>query len=77
MVEAEENYTMFSNSGSAKLLIEKGTNLEDFIGPPLFSTSKFYDAYKSPPGVVMGLAYNAYGGSVLYIEATKSSFQEK
>jgi ATP-dependent Lon protease len=55
-------------------MVDKDTNIEDFIGPPIFQSKKFYDAYKTPPGVVMGLAYNAYGGSVLYIEATKSSF---
>ena len=27
-----------------------------------------------PPGVVMGLAYNEYGGSALYIEAQLASF---
>lgn len=43
-------------------------NVEDFIGPPVFSSAKMYD--EIPPGVVIGLAYNEYGGSILYIEAT-------
>ena len=32
---------------------------------------------KIPPvGVIVGLAYNAYGGSILYIEATASKIKE-
>ena len=26
-----------------------------------------------PPGVVIGLAYNSHGGSILYIESAKSN----
>lgn len=54
--------------------IEHGKNLEDFIGPPLFQSKKFYNAFRQPPGVVIGLAYNSMGGSILYIEASKASF---
>lgn len=43
--------------------------LEDFIGSPIFSSKKIYPNLQ-PAGVVTGLAYNAYGGSILYIEAT-------
>jgi len=49
-------------------------NLEDFIGFPKFDSKRIYD--KTPPGVVIGLAYNEYGGSILYIEATRSSFKK-
>ena len=54
--------------------IEHGQNLETFIGPPLFQSKKFYNEFRQPPGVVIGLAYNSMGGSILYIEASKASF---
>lgn len=47
--------------------------IEKFIGHPLYRSSKFYTTLP-PPGVVIGLAYNEYGGSILYIESTQSSF---
>ncbi len=28
-----------------------------------------------PPGIIVGLAYNSYGGAITYIEATKYSFE--
>ena len=42
--------------------------IEEFIGSPIFQTKKIYK--DTPPGVVIGLAYNAVGGGILYIEAT-------
>ena len=27
-----------------------------------------------PPGVVIGLAYNNFGGTILFLESTKASF---
>ena len=50
-------------------------NLKKFIGPPIFSSKKFYE--KLPRGVSIGLGYNQYGGSILYIETSKSNFNEK
>ena len=47
-------------------------NVEDYIGPPIFSSKKFYK--ELPPGVVIGLAYNSVGGGILYIEGTQSSY---
>lgn len=41
-------------------------NLQDFIGKPLFTKDRMYD--RTPSGVVMGLAWTAYGGSTLFIE---------
>ena len=29
-----------------------------------------------PPGVVIGLAYSSHGGSILYIESSKTNFQK-
>lgn len=41
-------------------------NLNDFVGKQLFTHDRMYD--ETPPGVVMGLAWTAMGGSALYIE---------
>lgn len=43
-------------------------NIEKYIGHPLYKSSKFFST-SPPPGVVIGLAYNEYGGSILYIES--------
>lgn len=43
-------------------------NLEDFVGKPLFTHDRMYQI--TPPGVVMGLAWTAMGGSTLFIETT-------
>ena len=41
-------------------------SLVSFVGNPVFVSERLYD--KTPPGVVMGLAWTSMGGSVLYIE---------
>ncbi|XP_058257300.1 lon protease homolog, mitochondrial [Hemibagrus wyckioides] len=41
-------------------------NLQDYVGKPLFTVDRMYDV--TPPGVVMGLAWTAMGGSTLFIE---------
>lgn len=41
-------------------------NLNDFVGKPLFTHDRLYEV--TPPGIVMGLAWTAMGGSTLYIE---------
>mgnify|MGYP002631209901 FL=1 len=46
-------------------------NLEDFIGTAIFQSKRFYKMM--PPGVVVGLAYSSYGGSILYIEAQRAN----
>uniref|UniRef100_A0A182NDM9 Lon protease homolog, mitochondrial n=1 Tax=Anopheles dirus TaxID=7168 RepID=A0A182NDM9_9DIPT len=46
-----------------------GTNLSDLLGKPIFTHDRMYDS--TPPGVVMGLAWTAMGGSALYIETAK------
>ncbi|OXU27284.1 hypothetical protein TSAR_008538 [Trichomalopsis sarcophagae] len=43
-------------------------NLTDFVGKPVFTHDRMYDV--TPPGVVMGLAWTAMGGSTLFIETT-------
>lgn len=46
-------------------------NIEDYIGTARYQSGKFYG--EMPPGVVIGLAYSAHGGSILYIESSKSN----
>ncbi|KAG5346463.1 LONM protease, partial [Acromyrmex charruanus] len=43
-------------------------NLQDFVGKPVFTHDRMYET--TPPGVVMGLAWTAMGGSTLFIEST-------
>lgn len=43
--------------------------LHKYVGKPLFQSDRMYD--KLVPGVVMGLAWTAMGGSSLYIETTE------
>lgn len=43
-------------------------NLVDFVGKPLFMHDRMYEI--TPPGVVMGLAWTAMGGSTLFVETT-------
>ena len=44
----------------------KTDNLREFVGNPVFTADRMYDV--TPPGVVMGLAWTAMGGNILYIE---------
>ncbi|KAK9506461.1 hypothetical protein O3M35_008398 [Rhynocoris fuscipes] len=50
---------------SDKVIITS-SNLQDFVGKPMFTHDRLYDV--TPPGVVMGLAWTAMGGSTLFIE---------
>lgn len=50
-------------------------NLNDFLGKPVFTHDRMYE--KTPPGVVMGLAWTAMGGSTLYIETAKRRVLDK
>ncbi|KAG8181734.1 hypothetical protein JTE90_028273 [Oedothorax gibbosus] len=44
-------------------------NLQEFVGKPVFTQDRLYEI--TPPGVVMGLAWTAMGGSTLFIETTQ------
>ncbi|CAN0131943.1 unnamed protein product, partial [Ectocarpus fasciculatus] len=44
-------------------------NLDKYVGKPTFTSDRLYEGASAPPGVVMGLAWTAMGGSSLYIEA--------
>ena len=43
-------------------------NLQEFVGKPTFAHDRIYEI--TPPGVVMGLAWTAMGGSTIFIETT-------
>ncbi|EPB75174.1 endopeptidase La [Ancylostoma ceylanicum] len=56
------------SDGSAQAtIVVNNENLEKYVGRPKFTSDRMYD--KTPPGVIMGLAWTAMGGSALYIEA--------
>ncbi|CAD7082598.1 unnamed protein product [Hermetia illucens] len=44
-------------------------NISSFLGKPIFTQDRMYQ--ETPPGVVMGLAWTAMGGSTLFIETAK------
>ncbi|KAI8992637.1 ATP-dependent protease La [Pilobolus umbonatus] len=47
------------------------TNLKEYVGPQVFDSERLYE--KTPPGVVMGLAWTSLGGTSLYIESVLES----
>ena len=59
--------TMKSAENGQKTFTINAKDIESYLGKPIFSTEKLYP--KPIPGVVLGLAYTAYGGATLYIEA--------
>ena len=46
-------------------------NLKDYVGPQVYQAERLYE--KTPPGVVMGLAWTSMGGTSLYIESVLES----
>lgn len=52
------------------LLEVTSDKLKDYVGNPIFTSDRMYKS--TPPGVVMGLAWTAMGGSTLYIETAVS-----
>eukprot|EP00040_Diaphanoeca_grandis_P027169 m.154051 g.154051 ORF g.154051 m.154051 type:complete len:842 (+) comp30866_c0_seq1:99-2624(+) len=52
-------------------MIIKEEHLCDILGPPIFETHDDPSTRVTTPGIAIGLAANAMGGSILYIEATK------
>ncbi|KAJ3598935.1 hypothetical protein NHX12_032898 [Muraenolepis orangiensis] len=53
-------------SGTERAVTITPDNLHDYVGKPLFTVDRMYDI--TPPGVVMGLAWTAMGGTTLFIE---------
>ncbi|XP_072458013.1 lon protease homolog, mitochondrial isoform X1 [Notamacropus eugenii] len=62
-------------SGEMESVEITSENLQDFVGKPLFTVERMYDV--TPPGVVMGLAWTAMGGSTLFIETSPRRPREK
>ncbi|CAH2982300.1 unnamed protein product [Chilo suppressalis] len=52
-------------------LVVTDDNLSELVGKPTFKHDRMYD--DTPPGIVMGLAWTAMGGSSLYIETALRS----
>ena len=59
--------TMISTETGQKTFTVNAKKVEEYLGKPIFTTEKLYP--KPIPGVVLGLAYTAWGGTTLYIEA--------
>ena len=79
---AQLQLSQILRKAAVKIVQEKQGNiaitpetLVDFVGNPVFVSERLYD--KTPPGVVMGLAWTAMGGSVLYIETVGLSQHSK
>lgn len=49
--------------------------LKKFVGGAHFTSKRLYD--KIPRGVSIGLGFNIYGGTIMYVEASKANFSEK
>uniref|UniRef100_A0A2K5CTT0 Lon protease homolog, mitochondrial n=1 Tax=Aotus nancymaae TaxID=37293 RepID=A0A2K5CTT0_AOTNA len=62
-------------SGEAESVEVTPENLQDFVGKPMFTVERMYDV--TPPGVVMGLAWTAMGGSTLFVETSLRRPQDK
>jgi ATP-dependent Lon protease len=63
--------TMKSAEDGQKTFTIKAKDVEGYLGKPIFTTEKLYP--KPIPGVILGLAYTAFGGATLYIEAAAIS----
>ncbi len=50
-------------------------NLKSFIGSAIFNSKRLYN--KLPRGVAIGLGFNDYGGSILYVESSRSNYMDK
>uniref|UniRef100_A0A8D2Q4E2 Lon protease homolog, mitochondrial n=1 Tax=Varanus komodoensis TaxID=61221 RepID=A0A8D2Q4E2_VARKO len=62
-------------SGEAEKVEVTPENLQDFVGKPIFTVDRMYTV--TPPGVVMGLAWTAMGGSTLFVETSLRRPKEK
>lgn len=63
--------TMKSTEEGQKTFTINEKNVENYLGKPIFTTEKLYP--EPIPGVVLGLAYTAFGGATLYIESAATS----
>ncbi|VEL23420.1 unnamed protein product [Protopolystoma xenopodis] len=71
MVLRKAAYKLINAEVSAPIVIDE-TNLRDYVGQPMWTSDRLYST-TTPPGIAMGLAWTAMGGSILYIECTNRS----
>jgi ATP-dependent Lon protease len=64
---------MLAEKKTARIRVTEN-NLREFLGNPVFTTEELYK--RRMPGVVLGLAWTAYGGDTLYIEANEYKKEE-
>lgn len=64
-------FHIINNNDEDKIEVNT-SNLKKFIGNAHFSAKRIYE--KTPIGVSVGLGFNNYGGTIMYIEASKSDF---
>lgn len=60
--------------GASEIAINK-TCLREFIGPAHFSSKRIHSVV--PVGVSIGLGFNNLGGTIMYVETSKSKFTDK
>jgi ATP-dependent Lon protease len=60
--------TLKQAEGVKGKIVLRQANLAEFLGKPLYTTEELYN--KGVPGAALGLAYTAFGGATMYIEAT-------
>ncbi|KAJ3042937.1 ATP-dependent Lon protease pim1 [Rhizophlyctis rosea] len=68
--EAKEEGEKEKEKVRGRIEITKDT-LKEYVGSPVYVSDRMYDT--TPPGVVMGLAWTAMGGSALYVESVLES----
>ncbi|VDD77968.1 unnamed protein product [Mesocestoides corti] len=59
-------YKLVNAEAEAPLHVDEN-NVVAYVGQPVWTTDRLYPS-DTPPGVVMGLAWTAMGGSVLFVE---------
>ncbi|KAJ6240022.1 lon protease [Anaeramoeba flamelloides] len=67
------NKSIKKNHDFKKIIVDQN-NLSKFVGKPIFLEERIFK--KPTVGVVTGLAWSAYGGSLLFIESVKSEYDD-
>jgi len=76
-IATEKVKAIEEDQGKQTLKVEvTAKNLETYLGKPLFTSDRFYKE-QSQKGVVTGLAWTEFGGSILYIEVVAHPGKER
>jgi len=69
-IVAEDEGAELTDKSSRKsnTWVVSDTNLEEYVGKPIFTSDRLYEKDPLPHGIVMGLAWTSMGGAALYIE---------